>query len=259
LDPNEEIVAMNAKYVGSWIGLVLGFALGAAASALETGDVCVRDHVSGLSCTGTDVTPTGLVAVEVVEPCGSDVPDTALVVLDAVIAAGTSRQDLGIYLGLTGGSALDDDVCGHARLDPPLTSDPTYGDANGNAVPDIRGGPWWNAEPGDGVDDCGDIVGGTEAIPIFGTPGVPVEIACVDTDEDGLVDVDVCVSWSNGTNDHCTNTGGAIASVTARCQCARVDVIGLPEPATLPVLVLGALWLRGRSVRVRRSWRQESR
>jgi excinuclease ABC subunit B len=76
---------------GLWVPIVLS--IGAAAYAAEVGDVCVRDHASGLSCEASDVAVTELVAVQVIEPCGSGDPDTALVVVEAVLEASTSRQE----------------------------------------------------------------------------------------------------------------------------------------------------------------------
>jgi hypothetical protein len=159
---------------------------------------------------------------------------------------------LGFYLALAGGSAILDAACYHDYLAPPLDPNPTFGDANGNAIPDLsHGDAWYNAEPFDLVDDCGDIVGGTESIPLYGTPSVPLEIACVDTDDDDVVDAEVCVTWSNGTNDHCTGLSVAAATTSSRCGCTRLNVVGLPEPGAGAVLVLGGAWLFARRRRRR--------
>lgn len=152
----------------------------------------------------------------------------------------TNRYDLGIFLSLDGGSALSGALCYHDYLPPPISTSPTYGDSYPNAVPDIRNGPWVDLEPfAQPEDTCGDLQGGTEVIKSLKSVGSPLQISCTDTDQDGTVDVSVCASWDNGSQQHdCRAVSDAIAENNARCGCARVEV--LPEPGAALALACGA-------------------
>jgi len=232
--------------------LTLGSATPSAAQTGEQGTVCVRDDAPGTTCQASDVEVTALTLVEVVEPCSPGEPGTARVILDVVMTAATDRYDVSAYLALGGGSALVDSECYHDYLAPPLTTEPSYGDANANAVPDLRNGPWANLEPFDFIDDCGDLPGGTEAILTLASESVPLQIACVDSNDDGNVDVDVCVAWRNGTNDHCTGLSTAVANNGSHCNCSRLEVTGLPEPRQSLAFGAGAVLVAGLARRRRR-------
>lgn len=219
-------------------GLLAPVVLAPAPAAAQ----CVRDF-SMATCDGTDVAIDELAVVSVVEPCTSYLDD-AQVILDAVVhnTSGANRQDIGIFVAKDGGSALTGGFCHHDYLGEPLTISPVYGDSNGNGVPDIRNGPWVDHEP-DAMphDFCGDTSTGTEAIKTLQSEAVPLQIACVDTNGDGHVDVDVCVSWSGGLSNTCRNLSDANPPGSGRCSCGRVEV--LPEPGTALALVSGAALL----------------
>ncbi len=213
-----------------------------AAQSGEEGSVCVRDYTPGLSCTSSDVDIEALVLSNVVEDCGVDA--TAQVVLDVVLSTSpTSRYDLGIFLSLDGGSALSGGFCYHDYLPPPISTSPTYGDSYPNGVPDIRNGPWVDLEPfAQPEDTCGDLAGGTEVIKSLKSVSSPLQIPCTDTDQDGTVDVSVCASWENGSQQQsCSAVSDAIGENTTRCGCARVEV--LPEPGAALALACGAALL----------------
>jgi len=222
----------------------------AAAQSGEQGSVCVRDYTAGLSCTSSDVDIEALVLSSVVDDCGVDA--TAQVVLDVVLTSHvTSRYDLGIFLSLDGGSALSGSFCYHDYLAPPLSTSPTYGDSYPNDVPDIRNGPWADLEPfAQPEDTCGDLTGGTEVIKSLKSVSTPLQIPCTDTDQDGTVDVSVCASWENGSQQQsCRAVSDAIGENNTRCGCARVEV--LPEPGAALALACGAavIALAGRTRR----------
>lgn len=217
---------------------VLGLAVGVPAPALAQ---CTQDFTMA-TCASSDVVIDELNVVSVVDPCTS-YADSAQVILDAVIHNVTSppagRQDIAIFVAKNGGSAQTGGSCLHDYLEPPLTTSPTYGDANGDAVPDIRNGDWLDAEPFTMPhDDCGDLASGTQAIKTLQSEVTPLQISCVDTNGDGQVDVDVCVSWSNGTSNRCQQLSEAHPAGSTTCGCARVDV--LPEPGAAVALACGA-------------------
>jgi hypothetical protein len=202
---------------------------------------CVQNFTMATCDRNPDVVVDALNVVSVVEPCTS-YADSAQVILDAVIhnvtSPGANRQDIGIFVATNGGSALTGGSCLHDYLEPPLVTSPTYGDANGDSVPDIRNGDWLDAEPfAMPQDDCGDIAAGTEAIKSLQTEVTPLQISCVDTNGNGQVDVDVCASWSNGTMNDCSQLNDARPAGNLTCWCQRVDV--LPEPGAALALACG--------------------
>jgi hypothetical protein len=211
-----------------------------AAQSGEQGAACVRDFAPGLSCSSSDVRIAALSPVDVLDPCGSD--GTATLTLDLTLSTADvpDRYDVAFYVALDGNNALDGGSCYHDYLDPPLTTEPVY---------PIHNGPWANLEPFDQNDSCGDMHGNTEVTKTLRTSLLPVQIACVDTDHDGWVDVSVCTAWRTGTSapqGTCRGLSDAIAGSSDRCGCQRVDV--LPEPGSALSLAscTALLWSLGR-------------
>ena len=193
-----------------------------AAFAYETGAVCVRDFSSGISCTGVDVQIADITPVTILEDCPGGEPGTAHASLRLRIAAASqSRYDIGLFLSLNGNSALSGTQCLHDYLEPPLLSNPVYTDSDGNGRQDLSG-PWWNGEPFEPGDDCGDIAGNTDDLKTL-----TFRFQCVDTNANGIVDISVCTSWFNGTSSTCPNIGGATPGSGMRCACTVLDT-GIP-------------------------------
>jgi hypothetical protein len=198
----------------------------------------------------SDLVVDELEAVSIIDPCTS-YGDSATAILDLVVRNTTSnRQDVGIFVATNGGSALTGGSCYRDFLPPPITTSPVYGDSNGDTIPDIRNGPWVDNEPSANPhDSCGDIGGGTQAIKSLQTAASPLTISCSDTDGDGHVDADVCLSWSNGTINACQDLNDARPSGNQTCWCMRVRV--LPEPGAALSVACGAALLavlaRGRT------------
>jgi hypothetical protein len=210
----------------------------AVAQTGEQGSVCVHQYSPGVSCDGTDVLVEDVVASSIVQPCGPS--GTAQVVLDVVLSASLSRYDVATIVALDGNSALSGAQCYHDYLAPPLSTSPVYGDSYPDGISDIRNGPWANLEPFDPNDSCGDIAGNTQTIQSLKTAAVPLTIACDDTNGDGTVDVSACASWRVGTTGGqatCNTLHEAVPSTSARCSCARVEV--LPEPGVALALASG--------------------
>jgi len=196
-----------------------------AASAYETGAVCVRNFSAGITCSGQDVRIMDVTPVAILEDCPGGDPTTAEASLKLRIAASLSRYDIGLFLSLNGNSALSGTQCLHDYLEPPLSTSPTYADSDGNGRPDLSGGPWWNAEPFEPADDCGDIASGTDDLKTL-----TFRFACVDTNGNGIVDISACVSWSNGTSSTCPNISGATPGSGTRCACDVLET-GVPFAA----------------------------
>jgi hypothetical protein len=229
-------------YAISAIALLHALApVGAAAQSGEQGAVCVHDFSAGVACEGTDIAVTALAPVDILDPCGVDA--TATLTLDVTLTAGAAdRYDVAFYIALNGSSALSGTSCYHDYLEPPLTTTPAY--------PEIHNGPWANLEPFVPNDSCGDMQNGSEVTKTVRTPLLPIQVACVDTDLDGNVDVSVCSSWRNGTTGQqaiCSGISEAVAGSSDRCSCARLNV--LPEPGAALSLAWGASLLAPLAVR----------
>lgn len=206
--------------------LLLVLASPVASHAAETGSVCVRDYSSGVDCSGNDVWIASVEPLTLLEDCASGDPSTAEAVFEVTVSGGaSSRYDVGLFLALNGDSALSGGQCLHDYLEPPLDTAPTYGDVDGNGRPDLHDGPWWNGEPFEPNDSCGDIAAGTDAIKTL----IAIRFACVDGDEDGTVDLSTCTSWSNGTTSRCQGLSEAYPPTSPRCGCNVVET-GVPMP-----------------------------
>ena len=225
-------------YAISFIALLQAIApTRAVAQSGEQGAVCVHDFSPGVSCDGTDIAVTALTPVDILDPCGADA--TATLTLDVTLSAGAfDRYDAAFYVALNGDSALSGTSCYHDYLDPPLTTTPAW--------PEIHNGPWANLEPFDQNDSCGDVQANSDVTKTVRTELLPIQVACVDTDLDGNVDVSVCSSWRTGTSGQqatCRGLSDAVAEAGQRCGCTRLNV--LPEPRAALALASGAVLLGG--------------
>lgn len=239
-----------------WFGWGILLAMAAAPPATsgqtgETGNVCVHQGSPGVSCIGDAVLAESLEVVTLHEACDEGEIGSALVTLEVVLSAvgSPSSNDVSVFLALNGDSALSGGSCYHDYLAPPLTTTPSYGDVDGNSVPDLVDGPWANLEPQVQSDRCGDIEGGTELFKSLAAPGVPLRIACSDEDLDGQVDASVCTGWAAGSSPNGCSGLGDTYPPNARCQCVRLDVVGLPEPGASLGVASGALLLLGLACR----------
>jgi hypothetical protein len=75
-----------------------------------------------------------------------------------------------------------------------------------------------------------------------------IRVACVDTNNNGIVDASVCTSWDNNTGSVCSSLADAFPGTAAKCGCARVE-LGIPftgpspspSPSPVPALPLHLL------------------
>src|SRR5688500_12963252 len=206
--------------------LLVALAAPAAAHA-QTGNFCVRDCQPGAVCTANDVRVQALNLITILETCNAGVPNSALATFEIFISAvgAPDRYDIGLFIALDGGSARDGNSCFHDFLEPPLTPTPAYGDRNGDGIPDLAGGPWWNSD----ADTCGDIASNTQLFKLVSS----LRVACVDTNGDGFVDASVCTSWDNNAGTVCNGLPDAFPGTNAKCGCERVET-GIPMPGPTP-------------------------
>jgi len=187
----------------------------------QTGNFCVRDFQPGAVCTANDVRIQALNLVSLIESCDAGVVGQATGLFEAFVSSvgAPDRYDIGLFVALDGGSARDGDACFHDYLQPPLTTTPTYGDQNGDGVPDIAGGPWLTSD----ADACGDIAAGTQLFKVL----APLRMECVDTNGNGIVDASACTSWDNNAVTNCTGLPDAFPGTNAKCGCHRLET-GIP-------------------------------
>jgi len=190
------------------------------AMSQQTGDFCIGHFTPGAVCTAQDVRIRSLTPVSIIKDC-TTAPNVgyADVIFEMLVSAAGSpnRYDIGTFLALEGGSAKTGNSCFHDYLPPPLLD---FGVTSPSV---ITNGPWWNGDGG--TDTCGDIAAGTELRKTL----APVHIRCVDTNGDGNIDVDTCVSWDNKAAINCTGVANAFSSTKSKCYCALINT-GITMP-----------------------------
>ncbi|MGD9148406.1 MAG: hypothetical protein PVI80_22775 [Anaerolineae bacterium] len=152
-----------------------------------------------------------------------------------LLATSLERYDIGIFLALDGGTA-NTGSCQHTYLPPPLASGGTCSVSGGDCKkdtdcpagetcaggydPESGSGPFYDAEPEDAPDECGDLE------PVVNTRYFlpPVTVPCIDSDGDGLLDIGTAVSWDPHSDNTCENVGGAIPNTPADCHYWTIDV-----------------------------------
>jgi hypothetical protein len=118
----------------------------------------------------------------------------------------------------------------------------------------IVNGPYANLEPFVPDDACGDMQSGTSVTKTLAAPAIPLRISCADTNQDGFVDISVCVSWragATGPQSTCTNLGDALPTSSQRCSCTRLELV--PEPGVALSLACGGALLAALAAAPRRA------
>jgi len=159
--------------------------------------------------------------------------DTVDVLFFGVVKAGQpTRYDIGFYLDLNSSDAVEGYGCYHGFLSPICPKDGNTGCLN------ITGGtgPFYNAET-DNQDICGDVVsdyGNGFTTALVDLPHDPdrvggryLRVPCLDSDNNGIIDIGTCISWDNNPNSQCTMWSDTFPGTPSKCRCERID-IGLP-------------------------------
>jgi hypothetical protein len=158
--------------------------------------------------------------------------ETISITADGSIRFSSARYDLGWYVATDGGDALDGTCVVNG-----LQQRNEYKVLDGPGSSNVIGSVSWDSDAKGGKDACGDIftsldgVGGNIDIPII--VGLPVK--CTDENEDGNLDIAICFTWRNGSNDgHCTIDENDGVTIGARadmypgkadgCYCERYDL-----------------------------------
>ena len=152
-----------------------------------------------------------------------------------MLATSLERYDIGLFLALDGGAA-DTGSCRHYHLPPPLAlggtcsvsgdgclkdADCPAGEAcTGGYDPESGSGPFYNAEPEDARDACGDLEPGVDTHYFL----EPVVVPCIDSDGDGFLDIGTAVSWDDQQDTTCDSVDDAVPRTPERCRYWTMDV-----------------------------------
>lgn len=147
------------------------------------------------------------------------------------------RYDIGSILALDGMEPLRDSTlipgsdCARDWLPPPLTTTLTTTGLWPNTL-----GEFWNGEPGVVLDVCGDVPSSNAAVRTYDN----IWVACVDQDNNGQIDLSICLYYDNNARDTCTSVMDATEGTTAKCQCQRTNIPVSPTAITLESLEAGS-------------------
>ena len=152
-----------------------------------------------------------------------------------LLATSLERYDIGLFLALDGGTA-DTGSCQQYYLPPPLALGGTCSvsggackkDADcpagevcaGGYDPESGSGPFYDAEPEDALDECGDLEPGVDTRYLL----APVVVPCIDSDGDGFLDIGTAVSWDDQRDSSCESLEDAGPSTPETCRYWTMDV-----------------------------------
>jgi hypothetical protein len=162
-----------------------------------------------------------------------------------LLATAVERYDIGLFLAIDGGGA-DTGSCEHYYLPPPLASVgacsvsgaackknadcPAGETCTGGYDPESGSGPFYDAEPEDAPDECGDLEPGVDTYYFLG----PVTVPCIDSDGDGYLDIGTAVSWDDQKDITCSSVADARPNTANKCHYRVMDVMNV---TVLPGLI----------------------
>eukprot|EP01092_Planopodium_desertum_P004714 TRINITY_DN2014_c0_g1_i1.p1 TRINITY_DN2014_c0_g1~~TRINITY_DN2014_c0_g1_i1.p1 ORF type:complete len:364 (-),score=39.93 TRINITY_DN2014_c0_g1_i1:164-1255(-) len=126
------------------------------------------------------------------------------------------QYDFAYFVDLIGGDARTGENCYSNFLPAAAHQQAPYDLLSGS-------GPFRNSDG----DDCGDIVPDS-GVTYFHT--VSITFPCEDSNDDGLADINSCVSWKlggPGPNIPCSGYSKAFASSKNQCECVTLDITDL--------------------------------
>ena len=197
------------------------------------------------NCTANDFGILSVYAVSVNSPGCIDYNGDGIKEVDVSFkidypAGQPTRYDLGSILALDGMEPLRDITlipgsdCARDWLPGspiPLTTTLTTDGLWPNAL-----GEFWNGEPGDTADTCGDLPPAGIATRSYDN----IRVACVDQDNNGQIDLSICLYYDNNARDTCASILDATEGTTAKCDCQRINIPVSPTAITLKTLKAGS-------------------
>ena len=177
--------------------------------------ICMEEAANkGLTCTANDVNIAQTSSLTYT-PCQFPNDTTTISFVAEFNLTAQARYDIGVWVAQDGGDALTG-ACSVSNF--PIAPDPIW--VNLDAV----------SQP---TDTCGDIDASHN--PLYSSIQT-IEVACVDTNGDGFLDVNTCLSWREpGANDLCTSPLQAFPGAPSKCHCQTLPGIAIPVPGEIIV------------------------
>lgn len=181
-----------------------------------TNQICMQTAFGDdVGCNANDIELATVTSVTVVDDC--DFPgDTATISFVATFTlTAQDRYDIGVWVAQDGGDALT-------------------GTCSVSTFPTSPSPPWTNLDAVDQpTDTCGDITGTNN--PVFSSIQ-NIQVACLDNDGDGELDINACLSWrQSGANDLCTSPLQAFPGTPSKCNCEPVSGVIIDVPGVIKV------------------------
>ncbi len=211
--------------------LVLAFAGPVAAQEgvtyITEGD-CISAASGNDRCSANDVTLGALTVTQVIEQCDSTTDTFTALVSATVDATALGRFDIGMWIGMTdyaaanpgaqpGDGARFGDSCYRQILSPVTTTAAEVNPTSGE-------GPYASLDG----DFCGDVQQGVSSLANLPYDDSSVmTLPCADPDNDGVANIDACVSWENNPKVTCANVTQALPGSPAKCSCGSFAATGV--------------------------------
>jgi hypothetical protein len=213
----------------------------------DTGQVTVKDgcmqDLAGysLNCTANDVGLSEVMPgdVNILDPCTYPGDTTTFQARFTTVLTAQARHDIGIFFDLGGDPEKDGALTGTCSVSSlHYTSDPPWLDLDGTSNPFVGKNKASKIQ-----DTCGDIDANHN--PLY--PIIEVTAVCVDSDDDGYLNLPYCTSWRQpGSNELCTGplpeeftggwSSGVIPGAPSKCKCDLGFNVPVPvPPASLEV------------------------
>ncbi len=220
--------------------VVAMIAMGLSGTSLQAETVvapCMQDAAGfNLNCTANDIQLSEVTEedVTIIKPCRYPGDTTTFEAKFTTVLTAKARHDLGIYF------AIDGDVNG----DGALTGDCSVSSLEYQPTPkwlDLDGvsDPYVGQHKASGKQDtCGDIDSSHNPL----RPVIRITTTCVDSDNDGNLDLPYCTSWrQSGANELCTGpvsvefgagdfSSGVIPGAPSKCNCNPGFNVPVPVP-----------------------------
>lgn len=199
---------------GSRHALILAFLAAAISQGSAVGPARAQSTITGacieeaagfpLACPGPDV-DLAVASASVIDAC-EFVGDFATLDMSVeILSLAPVRYDIGVWVALDGGDAF-------------------LGQCSASYLP---------IPPGTDLDgQIGDVCGDISSGPALSAPIGSITVACVDSDNDGFLDVNGCASWNNVAGNVCTQPLETAPTSSTKCNCEEL-VLDPPVPVEL--------------------------
>ena len=177
----------------------------------------------GLVCTAKEV---HLSHIEAPERITCNEGETVTIDLKASVHFNTGRYDVGWYVGMYGGDALN----GECYIQPLLEHDAELA-APKNVIANPRsnevvGHVTWDDDAKGDNDWCGDVhmTAGGGGVLDFVSIGKGMQLECVDKSDNGYMDFGICFSWRQPGGDAECIPDQLFPGAPSKCFCTRYDI-----------------------------------